>query len=221
MCIKKVENKLKQKEKRINRMKINKIKSNLRPVLLMVVVSLFLLPSIYAATIKINENINLVQTCNNCTYCNITKILNPSQFILLTNLVMTKDGSSYNYTLNSTYTNAIGTYEWFYICGNLEESETGKLTFNVNPSGYSNNLIFFYIVGLIVPWLLFLLGLWKKDMTFAILGTIGFYLIALYLLIMGVDGNRDWLTNGIGIIHLGVAFYTSIVYTLESIDINW
>jgi hypothetical protein len=72
-----------------------------------------------------------------------------------------------------------------------------------------------------IPWGLFILGLWKKDMTFAVLGTIGFYFIALYLITFGINGNRDWLSNGLGVIHLGVAFYTSIRYTLESIDLNW
>ena len=51
--------------------------------------------------------------------------------------------------------------------------------------------------------------------------TYSFYLVSLYLLLYGINGTRDMLSNGLGVIHLGVAFYTSIRYTLESIDINW
>lgn len=173
------------------------------------------------STAKQNNPISLIQTCNNCTYCNITKILNPNKVVFFNNLNMTKDGSSYNFTLNSTYTNQIGVYEWYYDCGNGIDSSTGILTFEITPTGYSNNLVLFYIIMFLFPWGLFLLGLWKRDMTIAILGTIGFYLIALYLLLYGINGTKDMLSNGIGIIHLGIAFYTSIRYTLESIDINW
>ena len=194
-------------------MKINKI--------LILLIAINLIGIINVSATKTNEPINLIQTCNNCTYCNITKILNPSQMIILSNLEMTQDGTSFNYTLNSSYTNQIGEYSWWYYCGNSVESSTGRLTFNVNPTGYSGNLILFYIIMFVFPWGLFLLGLYKRDMTIAIFGTIGFYLVALYILIYGINGTKDMLSNGLGLIHLGVAFYTSIRYTLESIDINW
>ena len=193
---------------------INKIRSMYFISILLLCI---LLISVDAQTIKQNKNIMLIQTCNNCTFCNVTKIVNPSGIEILNNVQMSKDGTSYNYTLNYSYTNAIGSYEWYYDCGNAYERATGMLTFDVNPTGYNNNLIFFYIVLFVIPWGLFLLGLWKKDMTFAILGTIGFYLVSLYLFIFGIDGVRDWLSNGLALIHLGVAFYTSIKYSLEAI----
>lgn len=84
---------------------------------------------------KINEPVELVQGCNNCTYCNISKILYPNQTVFLTNLEMTEDGESYNYTLSNDYVQIRGEYCWWYVCGNADESDTGKLCFEVTNTG--------------------------------------------------------------------------------------
>jgi hypothetical protein len=63
-------------------------------------------------TFKQGEPINLLQTCSNCTYVNISAVQNPNSNIILSNVLMTKIGSSYNYTIGSQ--NILGTYT---VCG--------------------------------------------------------------------------------------------------------
>ena len=185
-------------------------------LIILLAVSLGFLPIVLAeTTTKQDSSINLIQTCNNCTYCNITKILNPSQLVILNNLEMTKDGSSFNYTLIYNYTNQIGIYDWYYDCGNLEESATGKLSFTVTPTGYYGSLLGFYILILIIPWVLFLFGLWKREISIAILATFIFYLVALFIIPFGIDGVKNNLTYGIGFVYLGFAIFTSIKYAHE------
>lgn len=55
-------------------------------------------------------DINLPQTCDDCTYNNITSILYPNSSIAISNVQMTQDGTFFNYTLDSNYTNDLGTY---------------------------------------------------------------------------------------------------------------
>ena len=49
-------------------------------------------------TFKQRECINFIQTCDNCTYNNISSVLYPDSSIALSNVVMTRDDTYYNYT---------------------------------------------------------------------------------------------------------------------------
>jgi hypothetical protein len=64
-------------------------------------------------TVGVNKPINIIQTCTNCSYINITTVQNPESQIILFNVQMTKIGSSYNYTIPSQ--RLLGRYT---ICGN-------------------------------------------------------------------------------------------------------
>jgi len=98
---------------------------------------LLVLPILSASdgVFKQDTNISLVQSCNNCTYCNISKIIGPESGILLMNLEMTKDETSYNYTLSEIYVDSIGKYCWFYDCGNDLDKATGKICFDITSNG--------------------------------------------------------------------------------------
>ena len=80
-------------------------------------------------------NIELYQTCNNCTYCNFTVIKYPNATNILTNIATTKDGTYYSYTLNSTYLENTGEYIYCYDCGNAAEAATGCITFEITYTG--------------------------------------------------------------------------------------
>jgi len=163
---------------------------------------------------KQNDCIILKQICSNCTYNNITSIISPNGVQIVNQVAMTKVGTDFNYSFCST--NVIGDYI-VNGKGDLDGQVTAwSYSFTITPTGDSSMLGFYFII-LILPWGLFVLGLWKKDITFAVLGTIGFYFIAFYFMIYGIDGRRDMITNALGVIHLGVAFYTSIRYTWESL----
>lgn len=82
-------------------------------ILLMMCIVLVNLAGIDAGLIGPFEkgiNINLPQTCDDCTYNNITSILYPNSSVVISNVRMTQDGTYFNYTLDSNYTNEFGTY---------------------------------------------------------------------------------------------------------------
>jgi len=89
-------------------------------------------------TFQENTEVDLIQTCNNCTYCNLTSIKYPNGTNAFTNVEMTKDNTYFNYTFNETYTSTVGEYKYCYDCGNNIESATGCINFEVTLSGYSS-----------------------------------------------------------------------------------
>ncbi len=100
----------------------------------------------------------LYQTCNNCTYCNITTVTNPNGTILLSNTEFTNNTPSYFFhILNESNTTSLGSYKYCFDCGNPAQSETGCIDFEVTPDGFATDLskmwvnIFFLIffIGLI------------------------------------------------------------------------
>lgn len=105
-------------------------------LLISMLLILLVLPMVSAeqqslGTFKQNTDINLQQMAN-ASYCNITSILYPNSTTILTNLIMTKNGLNFNYTLDKAYTNIVGSYiingecnteVWAY---NVDITENGK-----------------------------------------------------------------------------------------------
>jgi hypothetical protein len=85
-----------------------------------------------------NEDIPLAQTCTNCTFVNITTIKLGNGTLEKFNVIMTKDGTDYNYTLDKSYVSSLGEYiiNWCadpdgtFTCGNynLFVRKNGLLT---------------------------------------------------------------------------------------------
>lgn len=61
---------------------------------------------------KSGDPIELLQTCANCSYINITMVTAPNSSIILSDVEMDKSGVRFNYTLNPQQ--SIGTYQ---VCG--------------------------------------------------------------------------------------------------------
>ncbi len=84
-------------------------------------------------TFKQNECVNLIQTCDNCTYNNISRVIYPNSTIILSNAVMTKDDTFYNYTFCNT--TLLGTY----LVNGFEDLDGTKTVWNydllITPSG--------------------------------------------------------------------------------------
>jgi len=104
-------------------------------ILSLIVISLIQPVTALLGTFKQNTDVDLIQTCNNCTYCNITSIKYPGGDNILTNVAMTKDETYYNYTLNESYTSEVGQYKYCFDCGNEVERATGCINFDVTLSG--------------------------------------------------------------------------------------
>lgn len=96
------------------------------------------------------SDIDLIQTCNNCTYCNISSVKYPNGTNIFTNQAMTKDETYYNFTLNSSYTKDIGTYKYYYNCGNEIEKATGGIIFEVTLSGDETPEGISYILAVVI-----------------------------------------------------------------------
>jgi hypothetical protein len=81
-----------------------------------------------------DSEIELIQTCANCTFVNITTITAPNSTIILTDTTMIKNGLRYNYTLPGQ--SNIGTYS---VCGvgDLDKVYTvWCFDFKVTQDGY-------------------------------------------------------------------------------------
>lgn len=106
--------------------------------LLLALAFLLFLPMVNAemqslGTFKQNSCVNLIQTCDNCTYVNITSIKYPNSSSALGLSAMTKSGTLYNYSFCST--SVIGNYIVSGI-GDLDgELTSWNYDFNINGLG--------------------------------------------------------------------------------------
>lgn len=82
--------------------------------------------------------INLIQTCSNCSFVNITSILYPNSTQLLGNSVMTATGSVYNYSLCSA--SVLGIYTVNGIGNPNGVDEIWIYDFEVTPTGNKLNI---------------------------------------------------------------------------------
>ena len=87
----------------------------MKKILLTLILGIFLLSFTSAqiqslGTFRLGDDINLIQTCDNCTFNNITSVLYPNSTQTIGEFQMTKTGTVYNFTLTSGNATAIGTY---------------------------------------------------------------------------------------------------------------
>lgn len=117
-------------------------------------------------TFKQKEDIQLYQTCNNCTYCNFTSITYPNSSIILSNVVTTKDETYFSYNLDGGNTSVIGEYDYCYDCGNGIDRATGCLTFEINGTGQEltqqKSTLYVVLFGILI--LLFVVNLFVIPM---------------------------------------------------------
>ena len=86
-------------------------------------------------TFKLGDDINLIQTCDNCTFNNITSVLYPNSTQTIGEFAMTKTGTIYNFTLSSGNITSLGTYIVNGF-GDLDGIDTvWNYNFEITPSG--------------------------------------------------------------------------------------
>lgn len=120
------------------------------------------------------DSIELILSCENSTYMNLTKIQYPNLTTAETNVATTKDGSIFNYTFSKT--SAIGQYNVFLSCDINNKVLPFMAKFDVNETGFSidGNQATIYVILIITN--LLLLGIFvffsvkipyqnKKEMT--------------------------------------------------------
>ncbi len=119
---------------------------------------------------EIDVETNLIQTCDTCTYNNISSITTPTTTIYL-NEVMTKQATTYNYSYTPT---EIGTYYYSTYGDKNGVIDVEDLCFEVSYNGESTNTTqgFVLLAQLGVVALLFGMGRifdkrkWKIKMLF-------------------------------------------------------
>ncbi|RPJ79784.1 MAG: hypothetical protein EHM20_00330 [Alphaproteobacteria bacterium] len=125
---------------------------------------LILLLSLTSATTlgthKQSKCIELIQTCDNCTYNNISRVIYPNKTVAVQDLSMTKDDTYYNYTF--CLTNDMGQY-LVNGFGDVDGVKTvWAYDFEVTGTGFEFNqprsLMYVALLGLLI--FLFVLSLY-------------------------------------------------------------
>ena len=168
-------------------------------------------------TFKQNTCVNIVQTCANCTFTNIS-ISDSDSTVLLSNTAMTQSGTRYTYQFCSTST--LGDYTVNGLSDVDGVNTVWAYGFLVTPSGDSTNLIWFIAIALAFAVGLMIFGFNKEDPWTVILG--GFILVSLglYILLNGIDLYRNSTTETIGLIVMLVGGYIGVRSALEVVTEN-
>jgi len=158
------------------------------------------------------NDIDLYQTCNNCTFCNFMDLRNNNNQSIIDDMSTIQDEGKFKYNLGkgNTTNHGLGTYYYDYICGNNAENITGTLYFNVTPSGDSDNLGFF-IVLIVIIYGVSLTGFLTRNEVISLIGGLSMFWFSIYMINEGLIIYRDWLTNGIAYLTLALGAYLSYI----------
>ena len=163
------------------------------------------------------QSIDLPQGGSNGTdswvYCNITRIIDPDHNVLLTDLEMTKDGYSFNYTLDGAYTQDIGSYTVETICGDGLNVKSGIYSFEVTTTGGSTgNSLWMALLLIVISLVLFMVALYADNQYIGFITGISFVVSGMYVMIYGFGGLADLYTRTIAIVILAfgmIVFFIS------------
>lgn len=118
-------------------------------------------PGIY----KQGQDINLIQTCADCTTMTLTSVVGPDGVILVSNKTMEASGSTYNYTLDKGNTTQLGTYRVNGIGNPAGVSQVWSYSFSVTYTGDTLKetsptlyIILFAVFGFLFFMNIFLIG---------------------------------------------------------------
>lgn len=186
----------------------------MKKIILSLIIGLFLISLASAGLIgpfKQGTDVNIIQTCDDCTYNNITSVLYPNGFIALSKVQMDKDGTYYNYTLTGNYTQISGTYIVNGV-GDLHGVDTvWAYDFDITPTGTIQSSILNnpVLIILFLLSLIFLgLGVGFKIASLGFIGSILLILSGIYTMIYGFNNITNLYTRGVAIalIGLGIIF---------------
>ncbi len=129
----------------------------MKKILLVFIMSIFWFGLVSAGdptlgTFKQGDCIDLIQTCSDCSYNNISKVQFPNATIIFENKDMTKDGTYYNYTFCNT--TEIGEY---LVHGFGDPASTltiwdytFKITYAGNSITSSQSILYLGLLGILI-----------------------------------------------------------------------
>lgn len=172
----------------------------------------------------------LQQTCDSCTFVNISSVIHNNQ-TLLSNVAMFKDGTFYFYTFCNT--TSLGEYIYNTVGDPMGNIVTQPVNFNVTPSGFelttANTVIMFFILAVLVliTIVMYGFGLTNKNkplkfffLSLSVLLTM--FIIGLVLVMsnigIGEFANLNGVFNSVfilGTILLGAGVVAGVVYVIK------
>jgi len=169
---------------------------------------------------KLNTNWNVVVGSNNATACNISYLQYPDNSIVYFNGAMNKDGQSFNYTMTwDNFTNVGDTCAGITCTDGVTE-EVGSVCRAVNPSGFANNIAFYFVV-LILSLGLIVFGHHMEDNWVIVLGGFGLIFLGMYIMFYGIIGLKDGAyTFAISLITLFIGGYFSVRGAYEQLFVK-
>jgi len=193
----------------------------MKKILISFVFGIFLLSLATASianlgTVQQNDCINLIQTCPDCSYNNITSIAYPNRTTnaLSIEKEMTKDGTEYNYTFCNT--SALGTY-LVNGKGDTDGSDTWNYMFDVTTTGGTSNTII-PIFLLVAASILFVSGITLKSPPFGFFAGVLFIMVGMYLMIYGFGDIADLYTQAFALVTLGFGMITAVLAGYSWLD---
>jgi len=196
-----------------------KLMKNLNVFIVSVILLAIMIPMASASignlgTFKQGECINLLQTCADCSYNNLSSVTQPDGikgFGVLT--TMTKSGTEYTFEFCNTTKS--GTYNV-----NGYGDPGGVLTkwnyiLEVTPTGSENNTTFFIILIIIAVGLV-LLGFILHNYVFAFFGGVSFLIVGIYSMIYGYGGVTNTYSRMISLVIIGLG---SLITMLSALDL--
>lgn len=179
----------------------------MKKIYLILILGMFLinLASASFGTFKQGQEVRLLQTCSDCAFNNISSVVAPDGSQLVGNVLMTKNGNAYNYTLSGSLTAQIGTYA---VNGFGDPSGTTEVwLYHFDVKG--GNLGFF-ILGFVLFFGLMAYGIYLKNPWISLIGCFGIVILGIYTSFNGIDLYKNDLTKVISYvtiaIGLGVGF---------------
>ena len=166
-------------------------------------------------TFKQSSCVNLLQTCSNCTFNNITSVNYPDGTQALGNVAMQKIGTEYNYTLCNTA--QLGTYNVNGI-GDLDGANTiWRYTLDINPTGTIQNSVLnnpTLLIFLILAIALLIIALVVKNFAIGFLSGLMFIISGVYTMIYGFNNSADDYSRMIAtiLIAIGMIFTMAAGY---------
>ena len=175
--------------------------------LLLLILLLSIIPSTLAmssiGTFQQDNNIQLIQICDNCTSVNLTTIKLPNSSIADINVIMSESNFTYNYTF--TRTDLIGNY-FYTTCGNPDAIPTCEsVSFEITTTGDKVSLsnIVLVIVFLVLALMFLYLGsLFEKDKWMV---KTAFFITSLLLGLLSINTARIIASESLNLSKMGTA----------------
>lgn len=201
----------------------------MRIKIIYIIIALMILPMVTAevqtlGTYKKGSLVNLIQSCDNSTYSNITRLIYPnSSFAINSQTTMTKSGDNYNYTFSNN--NDLGEYLVYGICDENGIQTSWSYNYFITTTGKKVSLsnIIIVIVFLFASGVLFLLG-YSFDKNKWLLKSF-FFLCSLLSILLAINSSSIIASESLELYNMGemgfILFIPIILLFLLYIFIMW